>query len=181
MENHPSELIENQIKRRKWNWSGHTIRKETRVIEKTVSDRTLHGYSRRGMLSRTWRRTIEDEIRSTRRSWNDVSGIAGDRTGRKLSTDPLCSTRSERIWRLQNIYRNSIMNSRLLATRGIVPTTILVVRWLITPWGWKVGVETCSNWCTSQIASHRAHLCNYILTQRVLILCRVSSHSSRDS
>ena len=30
--------IENQIKRRKWNWVGHTSRKETGAIEKTALD-----------------------------------------------------------------------------------------------------------------------------------------------
>jgi hypothetical protein len=30
--------IENQIKRRKWNWVGHTLRKETAAIEKTALD-----------------------------------------------------------------------------------------------------------------------------------------------
>jgi len=41
--------------------------------------------------------TTEDEIRSTRRSRNEVKGIAGDRNGWKLSMDALCSPRSERI------------------------------------------------------------------------------------
>jgi len=30
--------IENQIKRRKWNWIGHTLRKETGAIEKIALD-----------------------------------------------------------------------------------------------------------------------------------------------
>jgi len=30
--------IENQIKRRKWNWIGHTLRKETGAVEKTALD-----------------------------------------------------------------------------------------------------------------------------------------------
>jgi hypothetical protein len=30
------------------------------------------GYRRRGRPKRTWRRTIEEEIRSTRRSWNKL-------------------------------------------------------------------------------------------------------------
>jgi len=45
----------------------------------------------------TWRRTIEDEIRSTRRSWNEVKGIAGDGNAWKLFMDALCSTRSKMI------------------------------------------------------------------------------------
>ena len=50
-----------------------------------------------GRPKRMWRRTIEDEIRSTRRSWNEVKGIAGDRNAWKLFMGALCSTRSKRI------------------------------------------------------------------------------------
>jgi hypothetical protein len=89
--------IENQINRRKWKWNGHTLRKETEAIEKTALDCNPHGYRRRGRPKRTWRRTIEDEIKSTRRSWNEVKGIAGDRNAWKLFMDALCSTRSKRI------------------------------------------------------------------------------------
>jgi len=88
--------IDNQIKRRKWNLIGHTLRKKTGAIEKTALDWNPQGY-RRGRPKRTWRRTIEDEIRSTRRSWNKVKGIAEDRNARKLFMDALCYTRSKRI------------------------------------------------------------------------------------
>jgi len=71
--------IDNQIKRRKWNWIRHTSHKETGAIEKTALDWNPQGYRRRGRPKRMWRRTIEDEI-STRRSWNEVKGIAEDRT-----------------------------------------------------------------------------------------------------
>ena len=71
--------IQNQIKRRKWYCIGHTLRKEAGAIEKTVLDWNPQEYRRRGRPKRTWRRTIEDEIRSTRRSWNEVKEIAGDR------------------------------------------------------------------------------------------------------
>jgi hypothetical protein len=88
--------IENQIKRRKRNWIGHTLPKETGAIEKTALDWNCQGYRRRGRAKRTWRRTREDEIRS-RRSWNEVKGIAGNRNAWKLFMDALCSTRSKRI------------------------------------------------------------------------------------
>jgi len=87
--------IENQIKRRKWNWIGNTLRKETGATEKTTLDWNPQGHRRRGRPKRTWRRTIEDEIRSTRRSWNEVKGIDGDRNAWKLFMDVLCSTRSK--------------------------------------------------------------------------------------
>jgi len=38
--------IQNQIKRRKWNWIGHTLRKETGAIEKTALDWNPQGYRR---------------------------------------------------------------------------------------------------------------------------------------
>jgi hypothetical protein len=90
--------IENQIKRRKWNWIGHILRKETGAIEKTASGCNPQGYRRRGRPKRVWRRTTEDEIRSTRRSRNEVKGTDGDgdRSAWKLFMDALCSTRSKR-------------------------------------------------------------------------------------
>jgi hypothetical protein len=65
-------------------------------IEKTALDWNPQGYRRRGRPNRTWRRTIEDEIRNTGRSWNEVKGIAGDHNDWKLFMDALSSTRSKR-------------------------------------------------------------------------------------
>ena len=75
---------------------GHTLRKEAGAIEKTALDWNPQGYRRTGRPKRTWQRTIEDEIRSTRRSWNKVKGIAGDRNAQKFFMNALCSTRSKR-------------------------------------------------------------------------------------
>ena len=86
--------IEIQIKRRKWNWKGHTLRKEVGAIDKTALDWNPQGYRRRDRPKRTWRRT-EDETRNTGRSWNEAKGIAGDRNAWKLFMDALRSTRSK--------------------------------------------------------------------------------------
>jgi hypothetical protein len=59
--------IEIQIKRRKWNWIGHTLRKEAGAIKRTALDWNPQGCRRRDRAKRTWRRTIEDEIRNTGR------------------------------------------------------------------------------------------------------------------
>jgi hypothetical protein len=87
---------EDQIKRRIWNWIGHVLRKETGAVEKTALDWNPQGCRRRCRLKRTWRRTIEDEVRGTGRSWNEVKGIAGDHEAWKLFMDALCSTRNNR-------------------------------------------------------------------------------------
>jgi len=73
------------------------LRKETGAIEETALDWNPQGYRRRGRPKRTWRRAIEEEIKRTRRSWNEVKGIAGDRNAWKIFKDTLCSTRSKRI------------------------------------------------------------------------------------
>jgi hypothetical protein len=83
-------------KRRNLNWIGHTLRKEAGTIQKTALDWNPQEYRRRGRPKRTWRRTTEDEVRSTGRSWNEVKGIAGDRKAWKLFMDALYSTRSKR-------------------------------------------------------------------------------------
>ena len=40
--------IDNQIKRMKWNWIGHPLRKETGAVEKTALDWNPQGYRRKG-------------------------------------------------------------------------------------------------------------------------------------
>ena len=49
--------IENKIKRRKWNWIRHTLRKKKEAREKTALDWNPQGYRRRGRTKRTWRKT----------------------------------------------------------------------------------------------------------------------------
>jgi hypothetical protein len=44
-----------------------------------------------------WQRTIEDEIKSTIRSWNKFKEIAEECNAWKLFMDTLCSTKSKRI------------------------------------------------------------------------------------
>jgi hypothetical protein len=73
-----------------------TLRKEAGAIEKTALDWNPQGYRRRCRPKRTWRRTIDDEIRSTGRSWNEMKGIAEDSNAWRLFMDALCSTRSKR-------------------------------------------------------------------------------------
>jgi hypothetical protein len=58
-------------------------------------------YRRRDRPKRTWRRTIDDEIRNTERSWNEVKGIAGDRNAWKLHKQQkkltmMCNTKYHR-------------------------------------------------------------------------------------
>ena len=67
------------------------------LVSNTALDWNPQGYRRKGRPKRSWRRTIEDEIRRTGRSWNEVKEIAGDGNAWKLFMDALRSTRSKRI------------------------------------------------------------------------------------
>jgi hypothetical protein len=73
------------------------LRKETGAIEKPPLDWIPHGYKRIGRPKRTWRRTIEDEIKNTGTSWNKVKGIAGDGKDWKPFMDALSSTRQKEL------------------------------------------------------------------------------------
>jgi hypothetical protein len=88
--------IEIKIKGRKWNRIGHTLRKEAGAMENPALDWNPRGYRIRSRPKRTWRRSIEDEVRNTGRSWNEVKGMVGDRNAWKLFMDALCSTKSKR-------------------------------------------------------------------------------------
>jgi hypothetical protein len=72
----------------------HGAKVKTGAIENTASDWNPQGYRKRRWPKRM-RRTIEDEIRNTGRSWNEVKGIAGDCNAWKLFMDVLCSTGSK--------------------------------------------------------------------------------------
>jgi len=62
-----------QIKRRKWNWIGHTLRKEHDTIEREVLDWNPQGQRKRGRPKQTWRRQVHNEALGEGKSWGEVS------------------------------------------------------------------------------------------------------------
>jgi hypothetical protein len=56
-------LIELQIKKRKWKWIGHTIRKDQNSVERIVLDWNPQGTRKRGRPKKTWKRHREKEGR----------------------------------------------------------------------------------------------------------------------
>jgi len=69
-----------QIKRRKWKWVGHTLRKANEAIEREALDWNPQGKRRRGRPRLTWRRTVHNETLEKGKSWNEVKKMAGNRT-----------------------------------------------------------------------------------------------------
>jgi hypothetical protein len=95
----------------------HFFAKSITYCISEILDWNTQGYRRRGRLKRTRRRTIEDEIRGTRRLWHEVKGIAGDHINWKLFMDALCSTRSKRTWWWYLQYLTSFWSTYLFTKR----------------------------------------------------------------
>jgi len=79
-----------QIKRRKWNWIGHTLRKGHEAIEREALDWNPQGKRRRGRPRHTWRRNVHNEALEKGKSWSEVMKIAGNRTRWRSFVDALC-------------------------------------------------------------------------------------------
>lgn len=83
------------IRRRKWEWIGHTLRKPDDNIAKkalrwnpiTQSGRTA------GRPRQTWRRTVDAEVREHGYSWAELNHIAKNRVRWRGIVDALCPTR----------------------------------------------------------------------------------------
>ena len=56
--------LDRKIKKRKWSWIGHTLRKPSRITEKDALDWNPQGKRKRGRLKKTWKRTVEEEARN---------------------------------------------------------------------------------------------------------------------
>jgi hypothetical protein len=69
-----------QIKRRKWTWIGHTLRKGNEAIKREVLDWNPQGKSRRGRPKQMWRRSVHNEALEKVKRWSEVKRMARDRT-----------------------------------------------------------------------------------------------------
>ena len=83
--------IEIQIRRRKWNWIGHTLRRHNKSITKHALTWNPQGKRKRGRPRATWRRTTEQEMNAQRLSWQQLERRAQDRRGWRSFIDGLCS------------------------------------------------------------------------------------------
>jgi len=84
-----------QIRRGKWNWIGHTLRKGHEATEREALDWNLQGKRRRGRPRHMWQRTVHNEA-SEGKSWSEVKRMAGNRTRLRCFVDALCPLRDNR-------------------------------------------------------------------------------------
>lgn len=69
----------NIITKRRWNWIGHVLRREHDSIPRVALHWTPEGRRKRGRPKITWRRTVEEEIKSMNLTWGDIQKKAQNR------------------------------------------------------------------------------------------------------
>ena len=82
------EDINLEIRKRKFRWIGHTLRKEYGEIPKAALLWNPQGNRKRGRPRNSWRRSV---IKETGGSWNELRFLAADRQKWKGLIDNLCS------------------------------------------------------------------------------------------
>jgi len=87
--------VEVAIRRRRWSWLGHTLRKPEDSITRQALTWNPQGKRRRGRPRNTWRRELEVEVKKTGLSWKEVERVAQDRNRWRVVVDGLCSRRSD--------------------------------------------------------------------------------------
>ena len=90
------EPIVQQIKRSKWRWLGHTLRKPADNVTRRGLRWTPQGKRKRGRPKTTWRRSIEAEAKVAGLTWGQLEQKAQDRGGWRTLVDDLCSVRNDR-------------------------------------------------------------------------------------
>ena len=82
------EDINLEIRKRKFRWIGHTLRKEDEEVPKATLLWNPQGSRKRGRPKSSWRRSLTKEVG---RSWNELRFLAANRQKWKELIDNLCS------------------------------------------------------------------------------------------
>ena len=88
---------EEEIRKRRWKWIGHTLRKSSNCITRQALTWNPEGKRKRGRPKNTLRRIIEADMKRMNYNWKELERIAQDRVGWRMLVSGLCSfTRSNR-------------------------------------------------------------------------------------
>lgn len=85
--------IDVEIRKRKWRWIGHTLRKDNTEIAKQALDWNPQGTRRVGRPKKTWRTTVLAEAGSQQKTWLQVKRLAKERERWKEFVSALCPNR----------------------------------------------------------------------------------------
>ncbi|VDO91213.1 unnamed protein product [Schistosoma margrebowiei] len=90
-------LAEEEIRKRRWKWIGHTLRKSSNCITRQVLTWNPEGRRKRGRPKNTLGREIKADMERVNNNWKELERIAQDRVGWRMMVGVVCSfTRSNR-------------------------------------------------------------------------------------
>ncbi|VDO52650.1 unnamed protein product [Schistosoma margrebowiei] len=72
---------EEEIRKRRWKWIGHTLRKSSNCITRQTLTWNPEGKRKRGKLKKTLRREIKADMKRMNNNWKELERIAQDRVG----------------------------------------------------------------------------------------------------
>lgn len=86
------------LKRSKWRWIGHTLRKPNASICKQALEWTPAGKRKKERPKTTWRRSVLNEAEAADKTWSQIKVLARKRNDFRNFVEALCSTRNYRNW-----------------------------------------------------------------------------------
>ncbi|VDP41707.1 unnamed protein product [Schistosoma margrebowiei] len=87
---------EEQIKKKRWNWMGHTLRKAPNCITRQALTWNPHGQKEKGGPKNTLRREMEIDMSKLNKNWMELEKKSQDRVSWRMLVGDLCSIRSNR-------------------------------------------------------------------------------------
>ncbi|VDP55937.1 unnamed protein product [Schistosoma margrebowiei] len=89
--------VEEGIRKRRWKWIGHTLRKSSNCIRRQALSWNPEEKQKRGRPKNTLHREIEADMKRMNRNWKEMERIVKDRVGWRMLVSSLCSfTKSNR-------------------------------------------------------------------------------------
>ena len=83
-------LTSDQIKKRKWAWIGHTLRKPPNSITRQTFKWNPQGKRSRGRPRNPWRRDTESELKEQGHNWNSAEKLATNRVRWREFVNGIC-------------------------------------------------------------------------------------------
>ena len=87
------EDVENTIKRRKWKWIGHTLRKAPNNTTRMAMEWNPQGRRSRGRPKQSWRCTVSKELENIGKTWGEAKLLANNKIRWKAMVEALCLSR----------------------------------------------------------------------------------------
>ncbi|VDO74150.1 unnamed protein product [Schistosoma margrebowiei] len=82
---------EEEIRKRRWEWIGHTLRKSSNCITRKALTWNPEEKRKSGRPNNTLRRIIEADMKRMNRNWKELERFVQDRVGWRMLVSGLCS------------------------------------------------------------------------------------------